>query len=60
MKLIYKEFNSSSTNKDDIIKELQKQVSNNIEDLFEYIYNDDGNIIGGKVRFYKIKENPGN
>lgn len=60
MKLIYKEFNSSFINKDKIIKDLQKQISNNVEDLFEYIYDDEKNIIGGKIRFYKIKENPEN
>ena len=60
MKLIYKEFNSKFISKDDILIDLQNQISNNLEDLFEYIYDDDGNIIGGKLRFYKINENPGN
>lgn len=59
MKLTYKEFNSSSKNKEDIIKDLQKQFSNNIEDLIEYIY-DDEKIIGGKFKFYHIEENPAN
>lgn len=60
MKLQYTQYNSNKVNKQEIKDDFINQFKNDLDDLIENVYDEDGNMIGAKIRFYKLKENPAN
>ena len=60
MKLQYTQYYTTKVDKQDIKEEIINQFKNDLDDLIENVYDEDGNMIGAKIRFYKIKENPAN
>lgn len=60
MKLQYTQYDINKVNKQEIKEDLINQFKNDLDDLIEDVYDEDGNMIGAKIRFYKVKENPAN
>lgn len=60
MKLQYTQYDTDKVNKQEIKEDLINQFKNDLDDLIEDVYDEDGNKIGAKIRFYKVKENPAN
>lgn len=58
MKLQYTQYDTNKINQQSIYEDLIYQFKNDLDDLIENVYDEYGNIVGAKIRFYKIKENP--